>query len=156
MEKAFDINALLKKDSIGTRENATQAKQSFTFLIFIADKERMEGLRVYLANIKGKILSQADLLIQGIELMSNEYPSVNFEPNSFKFKGGRKKLGEEVYTTSFRLLPRHVNFLNNMLEFKLKNDIHYTKRYLFKEIMDILEREFKINEKKDNKKNYNK
>ena len=152
MNKAFDINALLKKDSTGTRENATETKQSFTFLIFIDDKERMEELRVYLAKKKGKILSQADLLVQGIELMSNEYPSVGFEPNSFKFKGGRKKLGEEVYTTSFRLLPRQVNFLNNMIEFKLKKDIHYTKRYLFKEIMDILENELKVNPKMENKK----
>ena len=146
MSKAFDINAILNKEVAGTVSEKKEKKKNFTFVIFLNDKQKMENLRVHIAKKEHQILSQADLLGQGVELLSKVYPSVDFSPNNFKFKGGgRKKEGEEICTTSFSLSFNYINFLNNMLEYKLHNDIHYTKRYLFKEIIDLLEKKYEIN-----------
>ena len=146
MNKAFDINAILNKEIDALVPEKKEKKKNFTFVIFLNDKKRMEDLRIHLAKKESQILSQADLLGQGVELLSKVYPSVDFSPNNFKFKGGgRKKEGEEICTTSFSLSSNYINFLNNLLLYKLHNDIHYTKRYLFREIMDALEKKKKIN-----------
>lgn len=141
MNNAFDINAKIQESKSTETVGKEQKNKLFPLMILQSDKERMEQLRIDIAQRQQQLYSQSELVTLGIDLLKKAYPAIDSSVCSHKFKGGKRNGGESIAKTTFYISPDDINFFNNVLFKKVSNDPNYTKRYLFKEILDLVESE---------------